>query len=208
MPNYPLIQMGCVSCKRATRVTVRCCPAPTGSQCQGREGVAEISERGTTTHIHRIFPLSRKSAAGAIARLLSSSSSRRTLPARRRVPSLPPFEAYVAASPRCPILLSPHPLPPTTSRSDYTSGYTPRMAASLAPSNQKPIIRVFTSRVFCNINFNGGTNIASKAKIARSSTHACAQLIASRDSPRDNYVTTKNRSLGLMTRSLCMPLMV
>lgn len=143
MPNYPLIQMGCVSRKRATRVTARCCPAPTGSQCQGREGVAEIGAWNYDAHTPNFPSLSevrdRSYGAAPFLLFLSEGPSARR---RVRAPSPPPVEAYVAASPRCPVLLSPHPLPLPHNHFSlrlYTSGYT-RMAASLAPSNQKPII--------------------------------------------------------------------
>lgn len=48
--NYRQIQIGCVSLERATRVTARCCPVLTGSQCQGREGVAEIGAWNYDAH--------------------------------------------------------------------------------------------------------------------------------------------------------------
>lgn len=141
MPNYPWIQIGCVSLERATRVTARCCPVLTGSQCQGREGVAEIGAWNYDAHTPNLPSLSevRDRSYRAVPFLFF------LLENPPRVSHHPWVHPYPRSSLRCRVsallarvpLFSLHPLFNHFSLRLY--GYT-RMAASPAPSNQKPII--------------------------------------------------------------------
>lgn len=152
-PRGPIIsgysQIGCVSLERATRVTARGVSCvPTASQCQGREGVVEIGAWNYDAHTPNFPSLSRslESPELPLSRLLSSPSPPGpSAPlAHPHHPPSPPYLSFtrlrcrVSASP--PSLFSPLPTRTTISRSDYTSSGYSRMAASLAPSNQKPII--------------------------------------------------------------------